>query len=393
MAKQTPAQRLTADDLTTWVMQQLQAAFPLPEGRKWQPQDYWRPVVAAAAECSTIHDVSEHLKHQPAESWLWEVLDRCLDAYAQQPQELEGKLNALLWQGIPACVQGKERIAAVDFQDIPTYRADAEECPYVRRRKPKDGTSWFYVVLTAFIIRGHYRITVAMTWWKRDETLFDAFQRLQGYLKAAGLQVEGFLLDKEFYQIDVLTQLQQEAYRVILPAEVRSQEMKALLQGKDSVQAAYTLRSEQGRVTVSVVITSPKKRKKRKKRKKGKSRRVAYVVLGKWKLTHTGIASLYRSRFGIETSHRQTNQAKNGTTTPRWWARPLFWALATWLRNIWRLVRVHIAARQGSRQARRWTLRRMLRSIQVASLHCPDWLANVNIRAPTTLVSPATENY
>jgi IS4 transposase len=89
----------------------------------------------------------------------------------------------------------------------------------------------------------------------------------------------------------------------------------------------------------------------------------------------TWIKETYRSRFGIETSYRQLNQARIRTCTRNPLLRLLYVAVALILRNVWVWLHWELLAerRRGQRRVdlRQLSFRQMLLWLEH---HAEEWL-------------------
>jgi putative transposase len=202
--------------------------------------------------------------------------------------------------------------------------------------------------------------------------LTEILQRLQTRVKELKIRIKCWLLDKEFYTVEVIRYMKQEKKSFIIPVVIRGKKnppggTRVLVAGKQSYWTTYTMRSQKaGEISFNVAVVA----KNWAGRMQRKGRRMLAFALFGIKAELKDIAEIYRRRFGIETSHRQMNQARGRTTSRSPVLRMLFVAIAFMLRNLWAWLHWAVVARpcQGNRQLRTtvFSLEQML-----------DWISNI----------------
>ncbi|EQD66793.1 transposase IS4, partial [mine drainage metagenome] len=101
--------------------------------------------------------------------------------------------------------RGQVLDACMDIHAIPYYGGPHKDKKETGRSKPKDGTTKFHMMATAYLIgkRGK-RLTLAVTFVPKGTTMRAVVQALLCLLKRCGITVGRLLLDRGFYAIDVV---------------------------------------------------------------------------------------------------------------------------------------------------------------------------------------------
>jgi hypothetical protein len=198
-------------------------------------------------------------------------------------------------------------------------------------------------------------------------------------------------LDAGFYSVKVIRYLQSARYPFVMPAEIRGRKpddprgpsgtrvFKAM---KRSGWFQHTVRttSRQG-ARVSICVVCFNQRGKRNRRGRGTWVYACWGVDGR---SCAWVRDTYRTRFGIESSYRQMNQARGRTSTRRPELRLLYVGISFVLRNEWVWLHFEILStpRRGGRLIRleRLRLRRLL-----------HWLLQVIEQTFGTVGSASTE--
>ena len=185
-------------------------------------------------------------------------------------------------------------------------------------------------------------------------------------LRGLRVKVSLLLVDRGFYSVKVIRYLVRRKQPFIMAAVKRGKKAdseggptgtQVMAQLKSGRWTRYTLNSPQeGKVSFDLAVVCRNLNGKR-----GQHRRetLLYASRGVKGRSLEWVRDTYRSRFGIESSYRQLNQAKIKTSTRNPILRLLFVGVAFVLRNIW--VWLHSEAialpRQGARILRPASLR------------------------------------
>jgi len=173
------------------------------------------------------------------------------------------------------------------------------------------------------------------------------------------VKIRYILLDKGFFSVEVISYLKRAGIGFIIPAMVRGRKPKGrkkatglrALRRKNHGYYRHTLTGKaKGKpcssgVTICVASKSYTQEKTGKRRLK----KLLYVV---WKvrLTPREIREMYRTRFGIETSYRQMNEARIKTCARDSRLRLLFVGIALVLRNVWVWLHFQLAVGKWSEE-------------------------------------------
>jgi putative transposase len=262
-------------------------------------------------------------------------------------RELERQLNAALCNRLPSALRRQRQIWAIDLTEKPYYGKSQGIGPQLRRGKPKQGTTKFHSFASLYVVHRGQRFTLAVTYVWRKDTLPAVLARLIAQARKRGISPRFLLLDRQFYNLDVVLFLQRHRVPFLMPVVHRGRRAKDPAQAQGTQQfltwqrsgrCQYTMRNNQrtAEVTILVAVDEPARKKKGRRRKgKGRRRVLVFAAWG-WKVPSPARArETYRRRFGIETSYRQAHQAQAWTTSRSCKLRLLLFGLALLLRNAW----------------------------------------------------------
>ncbi len=256
-------------------------------------------------------------------------------------QRLSRQLNQALVCQLTRRLFKRPWQVAIDVTQIPYHGEPFADSAELCRGKPKGGTTHFHAYATACIVVSGCRYTLGMTPVRNKEPMHEVLRRLLGQIGRQGLKIRYLLLDRAFYNLDVVTYLQNARYAFVIPVVHRGRRAKEPLKAQGTQRFLIWKRSGWSEHVM---------------RNKGRSRKVqiavAYVthnargkpcqpkvwVYAFWKMRPPslhGLRQRYRERFGIETSYRQMNQARIRTCTRNPLLRLLFVGIALILRNLW----------------------------------------------------------
>jgi IS4 transposase len=164
-------------------------------------------------------------------------------------------------------------------------------------------------------------------------------RRLLGRMREIGLKIRRVLLDRAFFNVAVVSFLQQEELPFLMPVVIRGRKPKKrrkatglrwIRQQKAGCQ--HTIKSVKQEATVSVCV-GYRRHRNRKDHKQVRQK----LLFAAWRVhgSPTEIREDYRRRFGSETSYRQMRQARIYTCTRNPRLRLLFVLVAFLLRNVW----------------------------------------------------------
>ena len=328
-----------------------------------QSRDLLRVRVFAAASRLSVHQACEQLECAPSGPTVLGNLAgqfRDLDA-------LEGHVNDLLARLMPKGLGKRGRRVAVDLVARPSHGTrDATHQGAVCRSKATSGTTHFFTDATAYaVVRGR-RYTLAMCRVRAKQRMDHVLRTLLARLVTLGIRIKLLLLDRGFSSVRVIQDLSTCQWPFIMPAVKRGKQpiteggppgTYALAAEKHSRWTPYPLTSAtEGQVAFDLAVVCHNTRGQR-----GRHQREA-LLDATWGVRHrplSWIRSPYRSRCGIESSSRQSHQARMRTSTRNPALRLLFMGVALVLRNVWVWLHAEVLAQpqRGARQLRPQSLR------------------------------------
>ena len=367
MGNDTP--KLTDDQVLEHANQSLDAHLPLvAEGYKCTPEGLLHILLVAAARRCTIESACAELNSGPGAETVRQYLNEQLTP--ERLPELEASLNEALVSQAPARLWRKDQDLAIDLHDRPYYgKASQEEGLWVRG-KAKDGTTRFYRVATAYVIRNGLRVTLALRFYLPTDSVVGVLQMLVERVKEVGIGINYLFLDKGFAGIDVQTYLDQSGTPALIACAIRGKTggTRALCQGNKSYSTIYTFRNqmEKKEFTANVAVCRVFTTNKRTGRMKRRAEWLVFILIN-LNLTPKQARRWYRRRFGVETSYRCAGQVRAWTTTKNPVLRFMLIGLSFFLLNVWLHLRwlYTQVPRRGRRRldTKRFTLARFARFI------------------------------
>lgn len=336
-------------------------------------------VCAAAARLTSLFDVCAQMKNAPSGETARQALLATLPNYAQ----LQRGVNRALVGDLPKPLRKRRQRIAIDLHLVPYYGSPMDDPKEIYRSQAKAGTHNFHAYASAYVVFQGQRFTIALTPVESGEKMKPIVQRLLALIRKTCVRPGLLLLDRGFFSIDVIRYLQQARVPFLMPAVGRGRPPKEgePLQGIRAFQkwtrggwAQHTLVSGRNKASVRIGVHCGNFNGKRKKR--GRYAWV-YAYWGFQPSSTHWMKNAYRSRFGIETSYRQLNEARIKTCTRNPVVRFFFIALALILRNVWvwfhweRLSR----PRRGRRQLQLERLR--FKALLLWLLHAAEELLGV----------------
>ena len=366
----------------------LQEHVPLRDyKRKVTAPTLWAVLLFTAAGITSIHATCGWLDGVPSEETIRKALYASLPEYA----ELQRQLNRALAGRLPRALRRRRQRLAIDLTLIPYHGEHFHDPKEVYRSQAKGGTSHFHAYATAYIVHKGQRFTVALTAVAKGEPLKDVLQCLLKQVRSVGVKPRLLLLDRGFYGVDVIRYLQAARYPFLMPVVIRGRKAddprgpsgtRVFAVVKRSGWFEYTLTSGTKRTaTVSICVSC---RNYRGQWKRHGRQALVYACWGVKGRSCAWVRETYRTRFGIESSYRQMNQARGRTSTRRPELRLLYVGIALVLRNEWVWLHFEVLStpRRGGRSIRLERLR--LRTL----LH---WLLQVIEEAFGTIGETHTE--
>lgn len=299
----------------------------------------WAVLFYAASRISSIAAACTALLRAPSDTAVHDALLATLPALA----ELQRRVNRALQGDLPKALRRRRQPLAIDLHLVPYHGQPLTDIREVYRSQAKSGTCSFHAYATAYVIRQGLRFTVALTWVQRGEALQGVIQRLLAQAAKASVRPRYLLLDKGFCSVAVIRYLHAARYAFLMPLPVRGRPQghpkgvsgtRVFKAYKRSGWSSYTLTDGQKRTaTVAVCV---KCRNLRGERGKHGREALLYAYGGGLKPgSYQWVKETYRSRFAIETTYRQLQQARIRTCTRDPLLRFLYVAVALILRNVW----------------------------------------------------------
>jgi putative transposase len=332
----------------------------------------WAVLLVTAAEVGSLHATCQWLDGLPAEETLRKAVYASIPDYA----ELQRQLNGALAGRLPRSLRRRRQRLAIDPTLIPYHGEPFRDRAEVYRSRGKAGTSHFHAYATAYVVRRGERFTVALLPVPRGAALDEVVKALLRQARAVGVKASLVLLDRGFYAVDVIRYLHRARLPFLMPVKLTGRETghpkgpsgtRVFTAVKRSGWFEHTVVSgpRTARVAICVACRNYRGRWKRHGRQ-----RLIYACWGVTGHSCDWVRETYRSRFGIESSYRQMNQARGRTSTRRPELRLLYVGLALVLRNEWVWLHWELLSspRRGGRLIRqeRLRLRTLLRWLQQA---------------------------
>jgi putative transposase len=313
----------------------------------------WAVLFYAASRIASLAAACKALRDAPCDTAVHDALLATLPETA----ELQRRVNRALQGDLPKALRRRRQPLAIDLHLVPYHGEPLRDLAEVYRSQAKSGTCSFHAYATCYVIRQGLRFTVALTWVQRGEPLQDVVRRLLAQAAKAGVRPRYLLLDRGFCSVAVLRYLQAGRRPFLMPLPLRGRKLdhpkgpggsRVFAAYKRSAWSSYTLTDAKKRTaTVQVCV---KCRNLRGERGKHGREALVYAYGGGLKPgSYRWVKETYRSRFAIETTYRQLQQARIRTCTRDPLLRLLYVAVALMLRNVW--VWLHwqvLAERRGS---------------------------------------------
>jgi hypothetical protein len=341
----------------------LQRHVPLGDyKRKVTAPTLWAVLLVAAVDVTSIHAACGRLDGLPAEETIRKALYASLPEFA----ELQRQLNRALAGRLPRALRRRRQRLAIDLTLIPYHGEPFRDPAEVYRGLAKDGTSHFHAYATAYVVLKGQRFTVALTAVAKGEPLKEVVQRLLEQARSVGIKPRLLLLDRGFYGVDVIRYLQAARQPFLMPVVIRGRKAddprgpggtRVFAVMKHSGWFEYTVRGGTKRTArVSICVSC---RNYRGQWKRHGRQALVYACWGVAGRSCPWVRETYRSRFGIESSYRQMNQARGRTSTRRPELRLLYAGVALVLRNEWVWLHFEVLStpRRGGRAIRLERLR------------------------------------
>jgi hypothetical protein len=188
----------------------LQAYLPIDwEGNWYNAMDAWMALIGAAGMSTSIAAVCREGQEAPSDNTLREKLDE----QGWDDRIIETACNDILAQSVRQCSWHGQFPVIIDLHEEPFYGKVPQDDPdVIRRGQAKAGTTSFHTFATAYVSRHHRRFTLALTRVRAHESMLDVADRLRKRVEALGIDVQVYLLDRQFwtYELQVATMVEHQ---------------------------------------------------------------------------------------------------------------------------------------------------------------------------------------
>jgi hypothetical protein len=289
----------------------------------------------AVSRISSVAAAARNLANSPTQQAVFDALAATLPEY----HELERRLNSALVDGLPKALRRSPQTMAIDLTLIPYHGQPYRNVEEIYRSQPKSGTSHFHAYATCYVVRKGHRFTIALTPVCRGEPMEVVVQRLLRQARSEGVKCRLLLLDRGFYSVAVIRYLQAARCPFLMPTIQRGRKpeagkpatgTRAFAKWKKSGWAAHTLKTSKATKygkTANVQICVSCGNYAGKWDRHGR-RTFVYAFWGFRPASTHWVRETYRTRFAIETTYRQMNEARIRTCTRNPLLRLFFFGLA-----------------------------------------------------------------
>ena len=269
-------------------------------------------ICAAAARLTSLYDACSQMNDAPSSEAARLALLATLPDYAQ----LQHGVNRALIADVPKPLRNRRQRVAIDLHLVPYYGLPMNDPKEIYRSQAKAGTHNFHAYASAYVVFHGQRFTIALTPVEYGEKMKPIVQRLLAIVRKTCVRPGLLLLDRGFYSIEVIRYWQRARVPFLMPAIARGRKpaegepatgIRAFQMRKSGGWGKHTLVTGKDKATVSICVHCGNHRGKRKKR--GRYAWV-YAYWGFRPGSTRWVKDTYRSRFGIETSYRQLNEAR-----------------------------------------------------------------------------------
>ena len=282
----------------------------------------------------TVEEVCAELLGLPDATTIRTYLNEQLTV--QQLPVVEQAVNAALQTQLPRRLWRHAQDIAIDFHDRPYYGKTTQEDGLWVRGKAKAGTTRFYRVATAYVIRRGLRVTLAVKFVLPEMTTVSVVQALLQEVQNLDVQINHLLLDKGFAGIAVQQYLETASFSALIACPIRGKTggTRALCRGRKSYRTTHTFSSTAGSHTAQVAVCRVFITHKPTGRARRRGDWLVFILIN-LDFTPQQAKRLYRRRFGIETSYRCAGQVRGWTTANKPVYRFLLLGLAFFMQNVW----------------------------------------------------------
>lgn len=239
----------------------------------------------------------------------------------------------LLQQALILLKKGVPYEFAIDTNEKEFYTP--QEQRYIVKSKAKNGTCKFVSHATLYAMVGNKRVTLAFMRIRKGLSRVEIVRELVGVLQRENFCIKRLYLDRGFYSVMVVRYLKSlDDMNAIIATPIRGEKkgLKSKLRGRKSFWIPDH-KASSGKRSVTHTVAAIATYQKGRRGKRG-LRWYAYTVIGE-RISLNRIRTVYRGRFGIETSYRLKNQSLAWTTSPLPEIRTFYFGVSLLLQNEW----------------------------------------------------------
>jgi Transposase DDE domain len=295
----------------------------------------WTILCYAASRRTTIEQAALSLKTAPSANTIREHLREALPVEIAEVRQLEPRINRALQAQLPRRLAKRLRRTrlevAGDLTDIPYHGEPEREEAEVRRSQAKSGTTHFHSYATLQVVHHRQRLTIAVTFVAKGETMAAVVTRLLRVARRSGVRIRRAYFDKGFASVAVfrLLRARRIPYLIAVPARGGAGGLKQFFGGCRNRRLRYTFgRTTQKPYTTEVVIV----------RREWPDNGVRYFAYATYRLggmAPVQVFEAYRRRFSIESGYRQSHQVRARTASRHPGLRLALFSLSLLLVNAW----------------------------------------------------------
>lgn len=308
----------------------------------------------AAAHRSSISRTCQDLQETPTD----QAVRDALTSFYPECDSLERELNEVLAHQLPHSLRKRRWCMAIDLTLLPYHGEPEKDEEEVYRSQAKSGTTHFHAYATCYLVHKARRFTIALIRVTKGTKMDVVVKRLLHLSSQVGIRPKLLLLDRGFYSVNVILYLKRAHCPFIIPAvnrgrkPLKSEEpkgMQVFFTQKQSGWFKHTLTNSKKQSTLLQICVHCRNWQGAWNRHGRQA--LVYTYWGINPKDSAWIFQTYRTRFGIETSYRQMNEARIKTSTRNPVMRLLFFGIAMILRNLWVWLHLMVFAspRQGGR--------------------------------------------
>ena len=237
-------------------------------------------------------------------------------------------------------------MVAIDKHMIP--RHDRGSMLYLVYSKFKSGTSKFEGYATVQAVAANINAVLGCLPLVRGDFDVDFVRKFAQNLDCARIMVRLFLMDREFYSVEIMREMYRMGKMFLMPAVKNSRVQRAILLAHEAGQTAgscvhgFTIRNNLGQTASFNLVIIPSDCHKNEERAV-LDRYVAFAtslpVSGPVDEILIGVPADYRRRWGIETGYRQIEQVRAKTTSRSQGIRLLVFFASVFVYNMWAIER------------------------------------------------------